>query len=269
LSDEANDPGDISSGGDQSNLMSFAGRVVLVTGAGRGIGRAIALAFADRGAAIAIHYYQSSESALSVAEEARARGARVELIGGDLADPAVPAAVVGEAVARFGRIDVLVNNAGVYITTPLDRVTLEQWDRTLAINLRAPFLLSQAAAPHLRHSPGAAIVNVASDGGLSPRPGFAVSAPYVSSKAGLVMLTRLLALELAPEIRVNAVAPGVIASKTGPMPQKARERFVPLTPLHEVGTPADVAAAVVYLASDAARFVTGQILSVDGGLVVR
>jgi NAD(P)-dependent dehydrogenase (short-subunit alcohol dehydrogenase family) len=269
VSDAASEPANVSDQVTRADCPSFAGRVALVTGAGRGIGRAIALALAERGADLVIHFHASVEEARTTAAEARGRGARVTLVTGDLADPSVPTAVVGEAVASFGRLDVLVNNAGVYVTTPLERVTVEQWDRTLAINLRAPFLLAQAAAPHLRQFAGATIVNLASDGGLSPRPGFAVSAPYAASKAGVIMLTRLLALDLAPEIRVNAVAPGVIASKAGPIPTKARERFESLTPLHEVGSPADVAAAVVYLASDAARFVTGQVISVDGGLVAR
>jgi pteridine reductase len=248
---------------------SFMGRVALVTGAGRGIGRAIALALAEQGANAALHHHESATAAAGVAAEARELGVEIALIGGDLADPNVPARIIGEAIARFGRLDVLVNNAGVYDTTPFDKVTPEQWDQTFAVNLRSTFFLCQAAAPHLRASPGAAIVNLASDGGLSPRPGFPVSAPYVTSKAGVIMLTRLLALELAPEVRVNAIAPGVIESKGVPIAPKAKERFAVATPLQSVGAPRDVAEAVLYLASDAARFVTGQVLSVDGGLVVR
>jgi pteridine reductase len=162
-----------------------------------------------------------------------------------------------------------VNNSGIYSATPLDRVTVEQWDRTFAINLRAMFFLCQAAAPWLRTSPSGAIVNLASDGGLSPRPGFPVSAPYAASKAGVIMLTRLLALDLAPEIRVNAVSPGIIESKAAPIAKLAAERFITRTPLKSIGTPRDVVGAVVFLASNEARFITGQVLSVDGGLVVR
>jgi NAD(P)-dependent dehydrogenase (short-subunit alcohol dehydrogenase family) len=247
----------------------FAGRVVLVTGAGRGIGRAIALALAEEGADVAIHHYESAADAAVVADRARALGVRATLVAADLLDADAPRRIIGDVGDFFGRLDLLVNNAGIYSPTPLDRVTVEQWDRTFAINLRAMFFLCQAAAPWLRVAPAPAIVNLASDGGVSPRPGFPVSAPYAASKAGVIMLTRLLALDLAPEIRVNAVSPGIVESKATPIAQAAAERFIARTPLKTIGTPRDVADTVLFLASDEARFITGQVLSVDGGLVVR
>ncbi len=248
---------------------SLEGRVALVTGAGRGIGRAIAIALAEAGANVVVHYHRSRDGALAVAAEARSLGVQASVVKADLGAPTGPVDTISQALADFGQLDLLVNNAGIYSSNSVDRVTLEAWDATFAINLRAVFFLSQAGAPYLREGRPGAIVNLASDGGISPQPGFPVSAPYAVSKAGVVMLTRLLAIELGPSIRVNAVAPGVIDSKMKPMPEAVRERFSALAPLQSVGTPRDVADAVVFLASDAARFITGQVLSVDGGLVVR
>jgi NAD(P)-dependent dehydrogenase (short-subunit alcohol dehydrogenase family) len=138
------------------------------------------------------------------------------VVEGNLAESDTPRAIVVAALDAFGRIDLLVNNAGMYDTTPLELLTPEKWDETFAVNLRSMFFLCQAAASALKESDRASIVNLASDGGISPRPGFPVSAAYATSKAGVIMLTRYLALELAPLIRVNAVAPGVIDSKRRP-----------------------------------------------------
>lgn len=187
----------------------------------------------------------------------------------DLAHLVEVQALVPRVLERFGRLDLLVNNAGVYNASGLDRVTPSLWEETFAINLRAVFFLCQAAAEPLRAHRNGVIVNLASDGGLSPHPGFPVSAPYAASKAGLIMLTKVLALELAPEIRVNAVAPGVVESKPTPMSEAARAKFVAMIPRRRIGNPRDVANAVAFLASDAADFVTGQILAVDGGLILR
>lgn len=243
-------------------------RVALVTGAGRGIGRAIALKLASRGMNLVLHFSRSEAEAKRVAAEVEEIGPRAVIVQADLANLDEIHPVVDRARTSFGRLDVLVNNAGVYNTAPLERVTPELWESTFAINVRAVFFLCQAAAPSLRAHGNGAIVNLASGGGLSARPGFPVSAPYAASKAGVVMLTRVLALELAPAVRVNAVAPGIIASKPRPMPPKTREKFAAMTPLQRVGEPVDVANAVAFLASDDARFITGQTLSVDGGLVM-
>lgn len=248
--------------------LQESARVALVTGAGRGIGRAIALKLASRGMNLVLHRNRSETGINEVEAAARASGVQAISIAADLANLGALRPLVDAALDRFGRLDLLVNNAGVYNTAPLESVTTELWDRTFAVNLRAVFFLSQAAAVPLRASGRGAIVNLASGGGLSARPGFPVSAPYAASKAGVVMLTKVLARELAPLVRVNAVAPGVIASKRRPMPAAARERFAAETPLDRVGEPIDIADAVAFLASDEAGFITGQTLSVDGGLVM-
>jgi pteridine reductase len=217
---------------------------------------------------IALHVHRSVAEAEEVATSITALGRRAFTIEANLQCLDEVPTVVHRALATFGQLDVLVNNAGVYNTASFDKVTPELWESTFAINLRAVFFLCQAAAPALRAAGNGAIVNLASGGGLSARPGFPVSAPYAASKAGVVMLTRVLALELAPSVRVNAVAPGIIASKPRKMSSATREKFSAITPLGRVGDPMDVADAVAYLISDEARFITGQTLSVDGGLVM-
>ncbi len=243
-------------------------KVALVTGAGRGIGRAIAVKLAEQGMDVALHVHRSVVEAHDVVAAITALGRRAVTIQADLQRLDNVPTVVDETLASFGQLDVLVNNAGVYNTTSFDKVTPQLWESTFAVNLRAVFFLCQAAVPALRASGNGTIVNLASGGGLSARPGFPVSVPYAASKAGVVMLTRVLALELAPSIRVNAVAPGIIASKPRKMSAATREKFAAITPLRRVGEPTDVADAVAFLVSDEARFITGQTLSVDGGLVM-
>jgi NAD(P)-dependent dehydrogenase (short-subunit alcohol dehydrogenase family) len=244
-------------------------RVALITGSGRGIGRAIALRLAADGFDLALHYNRSQGSTRSLESDVQGQGVQSVLVPGDLCDPQTPERLIAATLAHFGRLDVLVNNAGTYSSTKLEMVTLALWEETFTLNLRAVFFLCQAAAEPLRAHGNGVIVNLASDGGLTPQPGFPVSAPYATSKAGVIMLTKILAIELAPTIRVNAVAPGVIASKRRPMPASTCEKYASLTPLRRVGTPSDVAEVVAFLASDAARFITGQILAVDGGLGLR
>src|SRR5205807_8110820 len=176
--------------------------------------------------------------------------------------------LVAEAQRAFGRLDVLVNRVGVFRRAPLLDVTEALWDHVLGINLKGAFLCAQAAARLMTAQGSGVIVNLASGGGLSPRPGYETSAPYAASKAGVVMLTRRLALELAPHIRVNAVAPGVIESRPD-WTEGSRKRLGAVALLRRVGTPDAVANAVVFLVTDDAASITGHTLVVDGGTVLR
>lgn len=239
------------------------GEVVLVTGAARRIGAAIARALHASGARVVLHCHRSREEAAALAaslESARARSTAI--VAGDLLDAAALQRIAAEARAAFGRLDGLVNNASSFHPTPLGAIGAREWDDLVGTNLRAPLLLAQAAAPALREARGA-IVNIVDIHAERPLPGYLV---YSVAKSGLAGLTRALALELAPEVRVNGVAPGAILWPEGGEHFDAAEkaRIEAQTPLERVGDPADVAGAVKYLLLDA-PFVTGQILAVDGG----
>ncbi len=247
---------------------SLRGRIALVTGAGRGIGRAVALALAEQGVRVGVHYNRSEAGAREVAGAIRGLGGEAELFRADLADRSQVEALFAGVAARFGGLDILVNNAAVFTRTPALELSAEEWGHVLGVNLSAVFFCCQAAARLMLAQPeGGVIVNLASGGGLHPRPGYEISAAYGASKAGVVMLTRRLALEWAPKVRVNGVAPGIIDSKPTPMPAEVRERFARLVPLGRVGTPEEVAAVVLFLASDEARYITGQTVVVDGGIL--
>lgn len=228
-------------------------RVALVTGANKGIGRAISERLLRDGYALGFATHERDEE---TAAELRALGELHE-VWGDLADAEVPARLVREVAERFGRLDVLVNNAGLSTAKPALELTVEDFDTTFAVDVRAAFLASQEAARRMRE--GGVIVNITSVHEHVPRPGFAVYAP---AKAALGMLTRSLALELAPKVRVVAVAPGAIATERNVEAPELR----PEIPLGRPGTPEEVAAAVAWLVSDEASYVTGVSLLVDGGL---
>jgi 3-oxoacyl-[acyl-carrier protein] reductase len=247
-------------------MQRLAGKNALVTGAGRGLGRAIALAFAAEGANVALSYEASKAGAESVAREAERLGVRALAVRADLARREDVTALVSTALEVFGGLDVLVNNAGLFSARPLLETDDELWDRLLAVNLTAPFLCSRAVAPAMLAG-GGTIIMLASGGGQHPRPGYDTSPGYAASKGGLIMLARRLALELAPSIRVNCLAPGVIDSKPRPMSDAARARFAAAAPLRRVGDVGDIADAAVFLASDESDFITGQVLNVDGGLL--
>jgi len=242
--------------------MKPRGRVALVTGGARRVGRAIALALAERGARVAIHHHASPDDAASAVAAAEALGTEAWSVAHDLRDPAAPERLVRDVVARFGSLDILVNSAAVMQRTPLDEVTPEEWDAIFALNLRAPFFVARAAAAAMRGRAGV-IVNLADLAGLEVWPSYI---PHGVSKAGVIQLTRALARTLAPDIRVNAVAPGAVLLPEA-WSDAAAARLAATTPLGRLGSPADVAQAVLYLVE--ADYVTGETLVVDGGRLLR
>jgi 3-oxoacyl-[acyl-carrier protein] reductase len=246
------------------------GRAALVTGAGIGIGRAIAEALAGAGAAVGVHCHRSLDEARQVVEGVRGRGGAAYLLQADLTDPSAAAHVVDEFVAQAGRLDILVNNAGSPVErSSIEDCSLEIWQRVLATNLTSAFLVTQRAIPHLRASGRGAIVNNLT---LSIQTGGANGAgPYAVAKGGLQVLTRTLARELAPEIRTNAIMPGVIETRhheTFSTPERL-EQYRRETPLGRNGTAEEVAAAVLFLVSDEARFINGALLDINGGRFLR
>jgi pteridine reductase len=242
--------------------MDLRGRTAIVTGAGRRVGRAIALALGARGARIAVHYNSSDNGARETARALRDLGADAETFAADLADARAIVPLVAAVHARFGALDVLVNSAAGMERTPFGDVSAETWDAIFAINLRAPFLLAQAAATHL-DAAGGAIVNIADLAAFETWPEYV---PHGISKAGIVQMTRALARVMAPRVRVNAVAPGAVLLPEN-WDASMRERMAKTTPLGRLGSAEDVAAAVVFLLE--ADYVTGETLIVDGGRHVR
>ena len=238
----------------------LAGKTLLVTGAAKRLGRAIALAAAENGADVAITYRNSAREARAVIEELALHGVEAVAVRCDVTDERSVREMVKEVARELGGIDVLVNNAANYETAEFDKITVAQWDAIFASNTRGPFLVSREALPYLKKRHGR-IVNMGSLGGLRP---WATHAHYCSSKAALHMLTRVMAKALAPQIAVNAVAPGMIdlgeKSAAAFMRKTAKQ-----TPMRRSGTAADIAAAVMFFAT-APQFITGQVLAVDGGL---
>jgi NAD(P)-dependent dehydrogenase (short-subunit alcohol dehydrogenase family) len=244
--------------------LDLTGKTAVVTGASSGIGRAISEAFAEAGADLVL-VGRDQERLAEAAATVRSRGGKVEPVAVELTGDEAPRVIVNGAIARFGRLDVLVNCAGIFEPQPFETQPLESFDRQMAVNVRAPFALTQAALPHLRA--GGAVINISSIAGHS---GFPHSAAYCASKGAVELLTRALAAELGPMgIRVNCVAPGNIRTPMNRQQFEASrdyERSLEAkTPLGRIGEVEDIAAAVVYLASPAAKFVNGASWLVDGG----
>ncbi len=253
-----------------ANQIDMRGRAVLITGAGVGIGRATAEAFAQAGAFVGVHYNRSSAEAQQTLQQVRALGADGVLLQADLCDLAAAGKLVDDFVAAAGRLDVLVNNAG----SPVQRVKLEDcslnvWQQILTTNLTSAFCVTQRAIPHLRASGRGAIVNNLT---LSIQTGGSGGAgPYAIAKGGLQVMTRTLARELAPQVRANAIMPGVIDTRHHEVystPAKMQE-YIQQTPMGRNGDAADVAAAVLFLASDQASFLNGALLDINGGRFLR
>lgn len=241
----------------------LAGRRALVTGGAIRVGRALSLACADLGLEVAVHFHRSGEAAERTAADCRARGVRAIAVGGDLCVPAQRAGILPAVERGLGPVDVLVNSAGNFLRAPLAEVTEEMLDRAFAVNVKAPFLLTQGVAPGMIARRFGRVVNLADAAGLEPWPSFAA---HCIAKAGAVMATRVLAQTLAPHVTVNAIAPGPVLMPEGSTAEQDR-RSADKTVLGRLGAPADVAEAMAYLLG--AGYVTGHTLVVDGGRMVR
>jgi pteridine reductase len=240
---------------------ALTGKAALITGAARRVGATIARKLHAAGASVVLHYRSSAEASQALARELNAaRPDSAVTVEADLLDLAQLQALPAAATAAFGTLDILVNNASTFYPTPMGDITGIDWDDLMGTNLRAPLFLSQAAAPALRISNGL-IVNIADIHGMRPLGRHPV---YSIAKSGVIMLTRALARELGPAVRVNAVAPGPVMWPEDGMDKELQEKIVDRTALKRPGSPDDVARAVLFFATEA-PYVTGQILAVDGG----
>ena len=249
-------------------MFDLTGKTALVTGGSRGLGRAIALAFAAQGADVAVNYRGNAEAAEDVAGQVTATGRRAVTIQGDTSEGRETCeAIVKAAIDGLGSVDILVNNAGITRDNLLMRMDAEEWDAVIDTNLGGPFWMTRAIARPMVKARSGRIINMSSAAG---RMGNAGQANYAAAKAGLIGLTKTTARELASRgITCNAIAPGLIETDlTADLPEAASAALTGLTPLGYVGSVDDVAAAAVYFASDEARYVTGQVLGVDGGIVM-
>jgi NAD(P)-dependent dehydrogenase (short-subunit alcohol dehydrogenase family) len=240
-------------------VPSLGGKIAVVTGGGKGLGRALVQALAEAGADVAFSFRESARGAEDAAAAVRGAGRRTWMARVDAQRPGEIAAFVERAAAEMGGLDVLVNNVGVFRKAPLRDLTEDVLDEAFAVNVKAAVMASRAAAPHMRRRGGGTIVNLASLGGLRPWPSYIA---YCATKAALIMATECLALALAPEIRVNAVAPGILE------PPGAGESVRKKVPLGRFGRPAEVVESVLFLAATSG-YTTGEVIRVDGGRSLR
>ncbi len=241
------------------------GKVTIVTGASRGIGRSIALRYAQEGARVVANYRNRTAEADAVVQEIRAAGGEAVAIAADVSSRAEVQRLVDETMARYGRIDVLVNDAGVMVAKGLFETTEDDWDQTIDVNLKGAYLCSKAVAPIMIRQEGGTIINMSSNSGLY-HPSAMRFTEYVVSKAGLNGLTKAMALALGPHVTVNAICPGWIRTDMVEIIEpEVQQRILDETALHRWGTPDDVASSAVFLASDEAAFITGELLIVAGG----
>jgi pteridine reductase len=241
-----------------SEVGKLTGRVALVTGAGKRLGRAVALRLANEGADVAVHYGKSEAEAREVVAEIEKLGRRSAAFSAELTDVAAIQKLVQGVASRFARLDILVNCAANFLETKFGETNEATWDASLDTNLKGPFFCAQAAAPHLAKSGRGVIINFADIGGML---GWTEFLPHSISKAGVIMLTRILAKELGPAVRVNAIAPGTITMPGDP--PEWQTDFIRRAPMKRTGRPEEISDAVIYLIT--AEFVTGQVLVVDGG----
>jgi len=240
----------------------------LVTGARRGLGKTIALRLAESGANILLNDVAAGEEeTAAAAEEVRALGVKARVVSADVTDAEQVAAILEQALAEFGSIEILVNNAGITRDMLLARMTDEQWDSVLNVNLKGTFVCTRAAIKSMMKNRCGSIINIASVVGLMGNVG---QANYAASKGGVIAFTKAVAKEVASRnIRVNAVAPGfIVSAMTDKLSDDAKEKLQALIPLRRLGTPQDVAEVVNFLAGDAAAYITGQVINVDGGMVM-
>ena len=249
--------------------MLLKDKVSLVTGASGGIGRAISLAFAREGSDLAINYLTSETDAKNLAGKIHGLGRRAVLVKADVTKADQVEDMVNTVLREYGRIDILVNNAGMNIAKPLQELTEDIWDTVINVNMKSVYLCVRAVAKHMLKQKGGVIINVSSVGGMVGFTAAPTQLHYNAAKQGVVAMTKTLAIALAPYIRVNAIAPGIIMTdfhrKAGVTEERLRERIAAI-PLKRAGMPEEVAKVALFLASDMSSYITGQTIVVDGGL---
>ena len=245
------------------------GKIALVTGASRGIGRAIAKLFAEEGAKVVINYSRSEKEAASLAEEIKQQGGEALLVKADVSQAQEVKEMIKKVADEFGRIDILVNNAGILIQSPFLESTEEMWDTMMAVNLKGSYLCAKEVAPLMLKQKSGKIINISSVSGLAQKSALG-NVPYAASKAGVIGLTRSLAVNLGPTINVNAICPGLVETDmSASLPPERRRIPVEEAPLQRIGRPEEIASAALFLASEESDFITGEAITVSGGRGMR